>query len=190
MTVTTSPLRSLTAIARRKPEVDAVRDAAAAVVPAQPHSVDDHADDPVHLLTDAVALLGIASAAHIEAIDQVIARRRSYWQGNAEVTADDPQIQAIIGELDTVVAETRSLVGAALDSQNDLDIRRAWLSAAETATFVSTRFFDELGASATQRGKNLEWYWQAAQELGSASTLSRVRTDLGRLLVQESRARA
>lgn len=185
MTTTSGILETVITLARQKPSVIELRQAASEAVGGT------YAEEPsTHArLVEATALVSVARAAHEEAIDQVIARTRVYWQGNAAVTSDDAQILGIIGEIDARLGAAQATLDNALkaDSSDDATVRTAWIAAAETAAFVTTRVFDELGASATQRGKQLNWYWQATQQLASSSTTAREQTEIGRAALADRR---
>ncbi|MCX6501924.1 MAG: monooxygenase [Microbacterium sp.] len=141
-------------------------------------------------------LAGIAHAAVADAAQAVRSRARVYSHGTAAAVRDDPQIQALIGELsasafaveatvlavaDAVESAYRAAV-ALRDDPADAGLRDAGrianglaeIRAAQAQSFatdevqrLTSRLFDALGASATARGGGLDRHWRNARTVSS-----------------------
>jgi len=135
-------------------------------------------------------MAGIARTIAEEATDQVIARNRSYpGRSNAERSADDPQIQQVLGRLASIAYVTRAATLQAARGLQDVhdrgrdevDAERlnelsaiAELHVSQTVTIVTdlvleaaTVLFDTLGASAAKRSHGLDRHWRNARTLAS-----------------------
>lgn len=138
-------------------------------------------------------LAGIAARAVRDTAAAVRARTRVYSHGNADRVADDPQIQALLGELSgsafavrsSVFAVADALERAARDAQDgvhDAAARArarssadlAELRSAQAQVFATTavqqltsRLFDALGASAVARSAGLDRHWRNARTVSS-----------------------
>lgn len=140
-------------------------------------------------------LAGTAHAAVADAAEAVRARTRVYSHGSADQARNDPQIQALLGELAASAFAVESVVLAVADALEDsygaalaerespgaeaADRRRrihglAEVRAAQAQSFatravqeISSRLFDALGASATSRGASLDRHWRNARTVSS-----------------------
>lgn len=135
-------------------------------------------------------LAGIARTIAVEATDLVVARTRSYpGRSNTERSADDPQIQQVLGRLASIAYVSRAAVLQAARGLQDVherglgltdDARLNELSAtaelhvSQTVTVVTdlvleaaTVLFDTLGASAAKRSLGLDRHWRNARTLAS-----------------------
>ena len=136
----------------------------------------------VHLAT----LAGIGRAAAEDVARLVAERRRVYSHGNAGRTADDPQIQAVVGRVrGNAYAAGAIVLKAAEAVQRVFDARRAGKDAAPSAALAdvevnqavtvvtnlvleaTTNLFDALGASAVKEGLGLDRYWRNARTIAS-----------------------
>lgn len=138
----------------------------------------------VHLAT----LAGIGRAAAEDAARLVAARARVYSHGNAGRTADDPQIQAVVGRVrGNAYAAGAVVLKAAESVQRAAEVSRAQgRDAAEPAAALAdvevnqavtvvtnlvleatTVLFDALGASAVKAEHGLDRYWRNARTLTS-----------------------
>lgn len=140
-------------------------------------------------------LAGIAFAAVRDAAAAVRARTRVYSHGSADRAREDPQIQALIGELSasafavesTVLAVADAVEGAyraaiavrddpgevtaarAREAAGHAEIRAAQAQSFATAEVqrLTSRLFDALGASATSREAGLDRHWRNARTVSS-----------------------
>jgi alkylation response protein AidB-like acyl-CoA dehydrogenase len=140
-------------------------------------------------------LAGIARAAVDDAADAVRSRSRVYSHGTAATVRDDPQIQALIGELSasahaveaTVLTVADALenayratlahrdrpddeaASAAKQAVGLAEIRAAQAQSFATAEVqgLTSRLFDTLGASATSRDAGLDRHWRNARTVSS-----------------------
>jgi alkylation response protein AidB-like acyl-CoA dehydrogenase len=138
----------------------------------------------VHLAT----LVGIARAAVHDVAQLVGRRKRTYSHANGPVSAQDPQVLAVVGR-----ARGAAYAGGAIVLQNAKAVQRAFEArsggdeAAEQAAVAlaelelcqslpllsslvldaTTQLFDALGASATSRELGLDRYWRNARTLAS-----------------------
>ncbi|WP_460774709.1 acyl-CoA dehydrogenase family protein [Microbacterium sp. GXF7504] len=138
-------------------------------------------------------LAGIAHAAVRDAAAAVRARTRVYSHGTASHVRDDPQIQALVGELSASAFAIESTVLAVADAVEDAaraavaardgggtetaareaaglaEIRAAQAQVFVTAEVqrLTSRLFDALGASATARGAGLDRHWRNARTVSS-----------------------
>ncbi len=137
----------------------------------------------VHLAT----LAGIGRAASDDVARLVAERTRVFSHGNAGRTADDPQIQAVVGRVRAnayaagvivlKVAEALQRVHDAHHAGSPEVARQATLADVEVNQAVSvvtdliltatTGLFDALGASAVKVGHGLDRYWRNARTLTS-----------------------
>ena len=136
----------------------------------------------VHLAT----LAGIGRAAAEDVARLVAARHRVYSHGNAARTADDPQVQAVVGRVrGNAYAAGAIVLKAAEAVQRVFDARRAGADATAAAVLAdvevnqavtvvtnlvleaTTGLFDALGASAVKEGLGLDRYWRNARTIAS-----------------------
>src|SRR5690606_29913258 len=133
-------------------------------------------------------LAGIARAAERDTAREVANRQRVYSHGSASLVRDDPQIQAVVGEISSAafVAEaTVQRVADALErafetstdrgsAEDDAANITAEIASAQGQVVLSTlvpqavtRVFDTLGASAVSRAKGLDRHWRNARTVAS-----------------------
>lgn len=133
-------------------------------------------------------LAGIARAAERDTAREVSNRQRVYSHGAASLVRDDPQIQAVVGEISSAafVAEaTVQRVADALERAFETSTDRgsaeddeanitAEIASAQGQVVLSTlvpqavtRVFDTLGASAVSRSKGLDRHWRNARTVAS-----------------------
>ncbi|RLQ81165.1 monooxygenase [Mycetocola zhadangensis] len=131
---------------------------------------------------------GIARAAERDTARDVHNRQRVYSHGSASLVREDPQIQAIVGEISSVAFVAHATVQRVADA-----IQRAYETSAQRgsadddaaniaaeiasaqgqvvlSTLVpeaTTRVFDTLGASAVSRAKGLDRHWRNARTVAS-----------------------
>jgi alkylation response protein AidB-like acyl-CoA dehydrogenase len=136
----------------------------------------------VHLAT----LAGIARAAAEDVARLVAERRRVYSHGNAGRTADDPQVQAVVGRVrGNAYAAGAIVLKAAEAVQRVFEVHRAGADATTSAALAdvevnqavtvvtnlvleaTTGLFDALGASAVKEGLGLDRYWRNARTIAS-----------------------
>ncbi len=136
----------------------------------------------VHLAT----LAGIGRAAAEDVAGLVAARTRVYSHGNAGRTADDPQVQAVVGRVRGNAYAAGAIVLKAAESvQRVFDLRRAGQDPTAAAALAdvevnqavtvvtnlvleaTTGLFDALGASAVKEGLGLDRYWRNARTIAS-----------------------
>ncbi|MGU3537559.1 acyl-CoA dehydrogenase family protein [Methylobacterium sp. A54F] len=137
----------------------------------------------VHLAT----LAGIGRAAAEDVARLVAERTRVYSHGNTGRTADDPQVQAVVGRVRgnayvagaavLKAAEALQRVHAAHQAGGEAAERAAALADVEVNQAVTvvtnlvleatTSLFDALGASAVKAGLGLDRYWRNARTIAS-----------------------
>ena len=133
-------------------------------------------------------LAGVAKAAERDTAQEVHDRKRVYSHGSASLVREDPQIQAIVGEISSVsfvahatvrhVAETIERAyetsGRRGSDEDDATNIAAEIASAQGQVVLSTlvtqavtRVFDTLGASAVSRAKGLDRHWRNARTVAS-----------------------
>ncbi|KQO96110.1 acyl-CoA dehydrogenase family protein [Methylorubrum extorquens] len=138
----------------------------------------------VHLAT----LAGIARAAAEDAARLVAARTRVYSHGNADRTADDPQILAVVGRvrgnayaagalvLKAAEAVQRAAEAVQLGGREaaepvtalaDVEVNQAVTVVTNLVLEATTVLFDALGASAVKAEHGLDRYWRNARTIAS-----------------------
>jgi len=138
----------------------------------------------VHLAT----LAGIARAAAEDTARLVAARARVYSHGNAGRTADDPQVQAMVGRVRGNAYAAGAIVLKAAESVQraaeaalaqgrdaaepacalaDVEINQAVTVVTNLVLEATTVLFDGLGASAVKAEHGLDRYWRNARTLAS-----------------------
>ncbi|MGV2979408.1 acyl-CoA dehydrogenase family protein [Camelimonas sp. ID_303_24] len=137
------------------------------------------------LVTAIVA--GILRNVATDAGDLVRSRRdRNFYYSSAERPEDDPLLQEVVGRIGADAWTAETLILAAADAHDALSgarvrgepdeelahhaavlTARAKLVVDELTLRSATRLFDVGGASATQRGKNLDRHWRNARTLAS-----------------------
>lgn len=147
----------------------------------------------VHLAT----LAGIGRAAAEDVARLVAERTRVYSHGNAGRTADDPQVQAVVGRVrgnayaagavvlkaaealqrahDAHVGAHLSDHAAAADRSGpdratalaDVEVNQAVTVVTNLVLEATTGLFDALGASAVKEGLGLDRYWRNARTIAS-----------------------
>ncbi|MDV3124977.1 acyl-CoA dehydrogenase [Mycobacterium sp. 21AC1] len=139
----------------------------------------------VQLYLHAIAA-GILRTAAAEAADLVRNRHRTYTFATAETPSGDPQLLAVVGEIDAVafaaeavVLHAASKLAAALDAAriNGIDTTletRASIAAArvkvaieEPALRAASRLFDAGGASSVRASTHLDRHWRNLRTLFS-----------------------
>ncbi len=134
-----------------------------------------------------VAQAGTAQAAAAHAARLLAERTRTYSHGNGGRAGDDPQLLAVVGQLQARAAAARAVVlstSAALDAAADsatgtVAEQNAAFAAVERATAAAqlvvnelslangTALFDALGASAVRKEAGLDRYWRNARTIAS-----------------------
>ncbi|WP_430591872.1 hypothetical protein [Humidisolicoccus flavus] len=164
------------------------------IEPASAHAAVEHgvpyaeslAEPTIDVAT--IGLLAIARASEQRARDEVLARVRVFWQGNAEVSRDDVQLQSALGTLHAHVFAAESSVRRALVHEpSRASSQAAFVIAAQAAQSVSTTLFDLLGASAVSTKKGLHSLWLSAARLKEAGSLPQITTSLGASLLSATR---
>lgn len=122
-------------------------------------------DDHWTRLRAALALVVLTTAAVVRVRQEVVERPRVFWQGNADVTREDVQVQKLVAELAATGLGARTAVVAALDDLDPDTAALAYLVARAAADQVTARLFDALGSSATQVSRQLSFYWSAARRV-------------------------
>ncbi|GJD95039.1 monooxygenase [Methylobacterium iners] len=137
----------------------------------------------VHLAT----LAGIGRAASEDVARLVAERQRVYSHGNGGRSADDPQVQAVVGRVrgnayaaGAVVLKAAEALQRVFDARGEGDDRAAKAAALadvevnQAVTVVTnlvleatTSLFDALGASAIKEGLGLDRYWRNARTIAS-----------------------
>jgi alkylation response protein AidB-like acyl-CoA dehydrogenase len=137
----------------------------------------------VHLAT----LAGIGRAAADDVARLVAERTRVYSHGNAGRTADDPQIQAVVGRVranayaaGAVVLKAAEAVQRVYDAQRagspeverqatlaDVEVNQAVSVVTDLILTATTSLFDALGASAVKVSAGLDRYWRNARTIAS-----------------------
>lgn len=132
----------------------------------------------VHLAT----LAGIARRAVDEAAEFVRRRRRSYGHGSADLPAEDPLVQQVLGRVDAIAHTSRQIVLAAADdldaaknhpsdpglAQNaELSVLRAQSVIIDQVLHATTEIFEVGGASAVEENLRLDRHWRNARVLAS-----------------------
>ncbi|QFY63288.1 monooxygenase (plasmid) [Rhizobium grahamii] len=138
----------------------------------------------VHL----ASLAGIGRAAANDLARHVAARKRVYSRGNASRSAQDAQVQQVVGKVrgaaysaGSIVLQAAKALQRAYDAnqggdqeQIKLADRNAELEVSQSVTVVtslildaSTVLFDALGASAAKRGHGLDRHWRNARTIAS-----------------------
>jgi alkylation response protein AidB-like acyl-CoA dehydrogenase len=131
---------------------------------------------------------GIAAAVERDTAREVRARTRTYTHGLAPLVRDDPQVQAVVGEISAIAFTARQLVRGAAEAvqgaadtahERDSDADRAANVLAEIRTAqaqvvlsesvprAATLLFDTLGASGTSRSRDLDRHWRNARTVAS-----------------------
>ena len=140
------------------------------------------------LVLDAV-LTGIARAVERDAVARVTGRDRVYSHGNADRTRDDPQIQAIVGELSATAFTAQALLRRAAEvvervaqaardgsrppGLGDLvatagaDVYRAQTVLSDAVPAAASHLFDALGASGVSVDTALDRHWRNARTVAS-----------------------
>ena len=142
----------------------------------------------IYQLVLLAVLAGIARAAERDTAREVHGRQRVYSHGSASLVRDDPQIQAVVGEISSasfVALATVRRVADALERAFETSARRgspdddaaniaAEIASAQGQVVLSTlvpaaatRVFDTLGASAVSRAKSLDRHWRNARTVAS-----------------------
>ncbi len=138
----------------------------------------------VHL----ASLAGIGRAAANDLARHVAARKRVYARGNASRSAQDPQVQQVVGKVrgaaysaGAIVLQAANALQRAYEANQsgDQDLislagRNAELEVSQSVTVVtslildaSTVLFDALGASAAKRAHGLDRHWRNARTIAS-----------------------
>ncbi|GJD80897.1 monooxygenase [Methylobacterium gregans] len=138
----------------------------------------------VHLAT----LAGIGRAAAEDVARLVAERTRVYSHGNAGRTADDPQVQAVVGRVrgnayaaGAVVLKAAEALQRAHDADPgsdraaaeratalaDIEVNQAVTVVTNLVLEATTGLFDALGASAVKEGLGLDRYWRNARTIAS-----------------------
>lgn len=136
----------------------------------------------VHLAT----LAGIGRAAAEDVARLVAERTRVYSHGNAGRTADDPQVQAVVGRVrgnayaaGAVVLKAAEALQRAHDAHlgasepdratalADVEVNQAVTVVTNLVLEATTGLFDALGASAVKEGLGLDRYWRNARTIAS-----------------------
>ncbi|GEP08939.1 acyl-CoA dehydrogenase family protein [Methylobacterium gnaphalii] len=138
----------------------------------------------VHLAT----LAGIGRAAADDVARLVATRTRIYSHGNGARTADDPQIQAVVGRVrgnayasGAIVLKAAEAVQRAADALQaggreaaepisaiaDVEVNQAVTVVTNLVLEATTSLFDALGASAVKEEHGLDRYWRNARTLAS-----------------------
>lgn len=138
----------------------------------------------VHLAT----LAGIGRAAAEDAARLVAARARVYSHGNGSRTADDPQVQAVVGRVRGNAYAAGAIVLKAAESVQraaeatltqgrdaaepacalaDVEVNQAVTVVTNLVLEATTVLFDALGASAVKAEHRLDRYWRNARTLAS-----------------------
>ncbi|WP_403022133.1 acyl-CoA dehydrogenase family protein [Salinibacterium sp. GXW1014] len=133
-------------------------------------------------------LAGIAGSVTSETVAIVRERKRVYSHGNADLVRDDPQIQAVVGEVSAAAYAARSLVlglspaieealditrtlgrEAAVDASNRLDyeVYRVQVVLADLVPASATKLFNALSSSAVREGVGLDRHWRNARTIVS-----------------------
>jgi alkylation response protein AidB-like acyl-CoA dehydrogenase len=133
-------------------------------------------------------LAGIAQATERDVAAAVRERNRIYSHGLASLVRDDPQIQAVVGEISSIAFVARHTVlgvadaldiAAATASARDSDIDReanviaeirsaqAQIVLSESVPRAATLLFNSLGASAVRRTQSLDRHWRNARVVAS-----------------------
>ncbi len=138
----------------------------------------------VHL----ASLAGIGRAAATDLARHVAARKRVYSRGNASRSAQDAQVQQVVGKVrgaaysaGAIVLQAAKALQRAYEANQGGDAelialanRNAELEVSQSVTVVtslildaSTALFDALGASAAKRGHGLDRHWRNARTIAS-----------------------
>ena len=137
----------------------------------------------VHLAT----LAGIGRAAAEDVARLVAERTRVYSHGNAGRTADDPQIQAVVGRVranayaaGAIVLKVAEALQRAHEAHRagrgdadrattlaDVEVNQAVSVVTDLVLGATTSLFDALGASAVKVGNGLDRYWRNARTIAS-----------------------
>ncbi|GJD57567.1 acyl-CoA dehydrogenase family protein [Methylobacterium dankookense] len=139
----------------------------------------------VHLAT----LAGIGRAAAEDVARLVAERTRVYSHGNAGRTADDPQVQAVVGRVRGNAYAAGAVVLKAADALQrayaaheagagspeagratvlaDVEVNQAVTVVTNLVLEATTGLFDALGASAVKEGLGLDRYWRNARTIAS-----------------------
>ncbi|MDR3069146.1 MAG: hypothetical protein LBU50_06555 [Cellulomonas sp.] len=128
----------------------------------------------------AFALAVVTAAAAARVSQEVLDRRRVFWQGNADTTRDDIQIQKLIGELAAVAYGAKASVAAAAADLTDPEASAAaYLVAQSAADLVTARLFDALGSSASKVSAALNFYWLTARTIAAPQPVPELAATLG-----------
>jgi alkylation response protein AidB-like acyl-CoA dehydrogenase len=150
-----------------------------------------HPTDPylvgqfVQLILTAV-IAGIMRTIVADAVAHVRKRGRTYSHASAEKAADDPLLQAVIGQIASQAFAAEALILAAADAQDaalatvvqgapDFDLtHRASLLAAQAKVIIdelapraATQLFDVGGSSAIKRSEDLDRHWRNVRTVAS-----------------------
>ncbi len=133
-------------------------------------------------------LAGIGRAAAEDVARLVAERTRVYSHGNAGRTADDPQVQAVVGRVrgnayaaGAVVLKAAEALQRAHDAHlgrdpaaadratalADVEVNQAVTVVTNLVLEATTGLFDALGASAVKEGLGLDRYWRNARTIAS-----------------------
>ncbi|MET4639805.1 acyl-CoA dehydrogenase family protein [Mycetocola sp. 2940] len=142
----------------------------------------------IYQLVLLAVLAGVARAAERDTAREVRDRTRVYSHGSASLVRDDPQIQAIVGEISSVAFVAQATVRNVADTierayetagrrgsaEDDAANIAAEIASAQGQVVLSTlvpqvvtRVFDTLGASAVSRAKGLDRHWRNARTVAS-----------------------
>ncbi|MET3721752.1 MULTISPECIES: acyl-CoA dehydrogenase family protein [unclassified Arthrobacter] len=133
-------------------------------------------------------LAGIAEAAVLDASEYVRGRKRSFSHGLADLPRDDAMVQQVVGRVSSLAFAAKHTVLAAVASlehalatmaQHDeqttyraltkaeLDAQQAQIVVADLVLEATTRMFEVGGASAVDRGLNLDRHWRNARTVSA-----------------------
>ncbi len=132
-------------------------------------------------------LAGIGRAAADDVARLVAERTRVYSHGNAGRSAEDPQIQAVVGRVranayaaGAVVLKAAEAVQRVHDAHwagspeaerqatlADVEVNQAVSVVTDLILSATTSLFDALGASAVKVGAGLDRYWRNARTIAS-----------------------
>ena len=139
----------------------------------------------VQLILTAV-IAGIMRSVVTDAVAHVRKRGRTYSHASAEKAADDPLLQATIGQIASQAFAAEALILAAADAQDaalatvvqgapDFDLtHRASLLAAQAKVIIdelaprsASQLFDVGGSSAIKRSEDLDRHWRNVRTIAS-----------------------
>ena len=129
-------------------------------------------------------LAGIGRAVLRDAVDYARARSRVFTHGNSDTVREDPQVQAVIGQLaaisfavdhaaygaiDALAEVAEKAAAGTLDpdavAAADIASSQAQLIAAEQVLRAATLLFDVGGASAVGEARRLDRHWRNARTI-------------------------